>query len=213
MRRPHLPLWLSSRRARRVRTGLAITLLLIAALGALPPPGGRTSGVPPAGIAVPVAARDLPGGAVLHPGDVRTARLPGGTVPAGVLPSVPDAVGRTLAGAVRRGEPLTDARVVGPGLAALAGGPGFVAVPVRLVDPGVAALLRPGDRADLVAVGPSGGGSVIVAGAPVLAVPAGQVEGDTGDGALVVFAVPGYLATRLSSSALTDRLTATLRPP
>jgi pilus assembly protein CpaB len=216
MRRLRLPLWLYSRWARRVRAGCAVLLLTVALLSALPRSGQRTSGAPPGGTAVPVAAHDLDGGTVLGPADVRVAHLPVGAVPAGVLPSATAAVGRTLAGAMRRGEPLTDARVVGTRLAILAGGPGTLVVPVRLVDPGVAALLRPGDRVDVIAVGQSGGGNVVVSAAPVLAVPAnlgGATTGSTVEGALVVLAVPAYLAVHLSSAALTARLTVTLRPP
>ena len=57
-----------------------------------------------------------------------------------------------LAGPVRAGEPLTDVRLVGASLAAAY--PGAVAVPVRLPDAGMAALLRVGDRIDLVAADP-----------------------------------------------------------
>jgi Flp pilus assembly protein CpaB len=85
-------------------------------------------------------------------------------------------------------------------------------VPVRLVDPGVAGLLRPGDRVDVLAVAQSGEATTVVAGVSVLALPAAPVEGAL-DGALVVLAVPGYLAPRLSSAALSARLTVTLRPP
>jgi pilus assembly protein CpaB len=168
---------------------------------------------------VPVAARDIAGGTVLGPADVRMVDLPTTAVPGGALPSTAAAVGRTLGGAVRRGEPLTDARVVGPGLARLAGGPGAVAVPMRLADPAVAALLRPGDHVDVVSVPQSGEATVVVAGVPVLAIPAGLgdsatgVAGRTNEGALVVVAVPAYLAPRLSSAALSTRLTVTLRPP
>ena len=168
---------------------------------------------------VPVAAKDLAGGSMLAAPDVRVAYLPAAAVPAGALPSVAAAIGRTLAGAVRRGEPLTDARVVGPSLAKLAGGPGNVAVPVRLADPGVARLLRPGDRVDVVSVTQAGTGTVIVAAAPVLALPSSASDsadvpaGSTVEGALVVVAVPAYLAPQLSSAALSTRLTVTLRPP
>lgn len=185
---------------------------MVALLGGVSGSTERTARSPTALKDVPVAARDIGGGSVLGPSDVRTVALPAGAVPAGSLPSAAAAVGRTLAGAVRRGEPLTDARVVSPGLATLAGGPGAVAVPVRLVDPGVAALLRPGDRVDVLAVSQSGSATVVVAGVAVLALPTAPVEGSV-DGALVVLAVPAYLAPRLSSAALSARLTVTLRPP
>lgn len=107
--------------------------------------------VPSATDTVLVAARDLPAGRVLQPGDLQPARWP--------LSARPDATvarpeGRTLASPLRRGEPVTDARLTGPGL--LAGQPaGTVAITVRLTDPGAARLLSAGDRVDLLA-GPVG---------------------------------------------------------
>jgi hypothetical protein len=54
-----------------------------------------------------------------------------------------------------------------------AGQPGLTAVPVRLPDPGMVALLDVGDRIDLVATDPQeGGASVVAADVPVLAIPA-----------------------------------------
>jgi Flp pilus assembly protein CpaB len=115
------------------------------AVQALAPPAPATE-------RVPVAARDLAAGRVLTATDVVTATWPRGTHPDGVLATP---VGRILATAVRRGEPLTDTRVTGPGL--LAGQPaGAVAVAVRLGDPAATVLLAPGCRIDLLG-GPTGG--------------------------------------------------------
>jgi hypothetical protein len=55
-----------------------------------------------------------------------------------------------LATALRRGEPLTDVRVLGPGLLAQAPS-GTVAVVVRPGDPAAAALVRPGEQVDVLA--------------------------------------------------------------
>jgi hypothetical protein len=50
---------------------------------------------------------------------------------------------------MRKGEPLTDARVLGDAL--LQGyGPGTVAAPIRIADPAAAHLLHPGDRIDVL---------------------------------------------------------------
>ena len=65
-----------------------------------------------------------------------------------------------LAAGVRAREPITDARLVGPGLTALLPD-GQVAAPVRLADLAVAALVRTGDRVDVLAIAPErrrGGG-------------------------------------------------------
>ena len=97
------------------------------------------------------AARDLPAGTTLERDDLASVDYAAGTAPDGLAD---DAVGRVLASPVRAGEPLTDVRLVGAPLAAAY--PDAVALPVRLPDAGMAALLRVGDRIDLVAADPQG---------------------------------------------------------
>lgn len=185
--------------------------------------------------AVLVATHDLAGGHRLHGADLAVRRLPAAAVPAGALRS--GAKGRVLAGAVRRGEPLTDARLLGPGL--LTGYPaGTVAAPVRIADAGSVRLVRPGEHIDLLAAAttapdagavsgkpPRSGGTapgardpgardpgaldLVAADVPVLAVP--RVSGDPRDGALVVVAVDADQARRLARSAVTARLSVTIR--
>ncbi len=107
--------------------------------------------------AVAVATRALPAGATLSRGDVAVTRWPRSLVPAGTQPDPTQLVGRTLAGAVSQGEAITRPRLVGADLAA--GLPaGRLAVPVPIVDANAAALIRPGDRVDLL-VGPAAGTS------------------------------------------------------
>ncbi|MEQ6900679.1 SAF domain-containing protein, partial [Nocardioides sp. YIM 152588] len=123
--------------------------------------------------AVAVAARDLPAGARVEPGDLDRVGLPPDAVPDGV---VEDPTGVVLAAPLRRGEPVTDVRVVGPGLAA--GATGRVAVPVRLSDADQAGLLAAGDRIDVLATDPAAGTTAVVAvGVTVLAVPPAGVDG------------------------------------
>ena len=101
-----------------------------------------------------------------------------------------DAVGQTLAAPVRAGEPITDVRLVGAGLAAAH--PDLATVPVRLPDSGLAALLEPGDRIDLIATDPQAGGSrVVAADALVLAIPPSDEATATSapPGALVLLGV------------------------
>lgn len=105
----------------------------------------------PATDQVPVAAHDLAAGRMVQAGDVVTVAWPRNSRPDGVLAAP---VGRVLVTAVRRGEPVTDVRVTGPGL--LTGQPaGTVAVAVRLSDAAATALLAPGRRIDLLG-GPVG---------------------------------------------------------
>ncbi|WP_180923786.1 SAF domain-containing protein [Nocardioides marinisabuli] len=114
-----------------------------------------TTQPPPATVPVLVAAHDLPGGAVLEPGDLVTV----GFSPASVPEDLAEApLGEVLAAPLARGEVVSRARLVGPGLAQ--GAPsGVAALPVRLPDPEAVALLRVGDRIDLVATDPAEGGS------------------------------------------------------
>jgi pilus assembly protein CpaB len=162
-----------------------------------------------------VAARDLPAGAALATDDLASAALPRDLVPSGALAADAEPVGRLVASAVRRGEPLTDVRLVGAGL--LTGlAAGLVAVPVRLADPGTAALLRPGDAVDVLAAPttPDGAGTgtaqVVAARTRVLAVPAAEAQDD---GALVVLATSPATAARLAAAAVTSRLSVTVWPP
>jgi Flp pilus assembly protein CpaB len=142
---------------------------------------------PPARVGVPVAAHDLPAGVVLSAGDLTEVEFAPDSVPDGVAA---DAAGRTLAAPLRRGEPVTDVRLVGRALAD--GRADLTALPVRLPDPGMVDLLRAGDRIDLLAADPQGSGARTVAtDVLVLAVPratAANGAGTTG-GRLVVVGV------------------------
>lgn len=171
---------------------------------------------PPARVVVRVAAHDLASGTVLGADDLATARFAPGSVPAGV---VEDPVGRSVAAPVRRGEPLTDVRLLGPSLTA--DDAGLTAVPVRLPDAGMAGLLHVGDRIDLVAADPQGAAvaRVVAAGVPVLALPppgdgsggAGSVSGVGGalPGRLVVLGVDPSEVNALADAAVRDFLTFT----
>lgn len=101
---------------------------------------------PPPSVRVLAAARDLPAGKTLTASDVHRVAVPPSAVPSGALRR---AAGHTLAGPMRQGEPLTDARVLGDAL--LHGyGPGTVATPVRIADPDAVRLLHPGDHIDVL---------------------------------------------------------------
>jgi len=186
---------------------------------------------PPATVDVLAASRDLAGGAALRPDDLDTVALPRSSVPDGAL-SDPSAVeGRVLAGPIRRGEPLTDVRLVGRELLAAYGGEGegLVATPVRIADAGTAGLLRPGDVVDVLAAdtgartGATDGAdatdtaSVVARAVRVLTVPRTTDDGPLAsgpmlaDGALVVLATTSEVAARLARAAVTARLSITLR--
>ncbi|HEY2793364.1 MAG TPA: hypothetical protein VGJ28_13450, partial [Micromonosporaceae bacterium] len=134
-------------------------------------------------------------------------------LPTGALSTVRAATGHVLAGALRAGEPITDVRLIDGGLPG--GAPGTSAVPVRLTDPGVADLLHPGARVDVVTVDQTDdpaatAGDVLASGAIVLTVR----DADTAPGQhgrLVVLALPEPVATRVAAVSLRQPVTVTLR--
>ncbi len=194
-------------RRRRPLAGLLGALAVVAAIQA-------TAADPPARVQVLVATRDLPSGVVLGAGDLTRAAYAPGTAPDGL---VAGAVGHVLAAPLRRGEPVTDVRLVGPALTR--DHPGLSAVPVRLPDAGMVALLRVGDHVDLVAADPQGSAARVVGrGVPVLALPrepsTGAAVGDgagTGVGALpgrlVVVGVPDAEVPQVADAAVRYFLT------
>lgn len=187
----------------RRRRPLAV-LCAVAAVAA----GLRATAPPPAPTEdVVVAAHDLPAGAALGPDDLRTVALPPDAVPAGALTRTDEAVGALLAGALRAGEPVTDVRLVGPGLADTA--PGTVALPVRLSDAAQVGLLDVGDEIDLLATDPETRVTEPVADdALVLAVP--DLEPDAPDaitGRLVVLGIPAATVAQVTTAAVTSFVT------
>ncbi|HEY6934259.1 MAG TPA: SAF domain-containing protein [Marmoricola sp.] len=166
---------------------------------------------PPHTVRVWTAARDLPAGAVLGSGDLRAVGFAPGSVPAHVVASARSALGRTLAAPLGRGQPLSPTDLVRPGMTR--GYPGRVAVPVRLTDPAVAALLRVGDRVALVAsdpADPARGTTTLATDAAVVTLPA-PVD-DTGStslpGRMVVVAVRPAEADAVATASAASYVTA-----
>jgi Flp pilus assembly protein CpaB len=192
-----------SRLFRRVRRVVLARRRLLAALltGVAVAAGVQAATAhPPPSVGVLTAARDLPAGAVLGSDDLVSVDFAPDSVPSG---ATRDAVGRTLAAPVRRGEPVTDVRLLGPALTA--GDPELTAVPVRLPDAAMVALLEVGDRIDLIATDPQGSGaSVVATGVPVLALPPGSAETDGSGqpGGLVVVGVAPTEVTGLADAGV-----------
>lgn len=188
-----------------LRTVARHRVLLASGLAAAAVASGLSAVVPAAEptVAVLTAANDLAAGAVVGPQDLVPARFPPGLVPDGALSTVAQAAGRLVAGPVRRGEPLTDVRLLGAGLLP----PGAqVAVPVRLAEPATGALVRAGDTVDVLAAAPEGGESarLVAADLAVLSVPA--LDDASGEGALLVLAASRPAAARLAAAAVDGRL-------
>lgn len=193
--------------ARRVRRRvLARRRLLAAVLLAVGVAAGLRAVAPPpaATVTVLTAARDLPSGITLTGADLREVAFAEGTSPDGLAA---DVLGRTLAAPLRRGEPVTDLRLVGEDL--LGGYPRLTALPIRIPDAGVAGLLRVGDRIDLIAADPQGATArTLATRVPVLALPrdAPQATGQPLPGALVVVGVETYEVEEVSLAAATQFL-------
>jgi len=148
-------------RARRPLAALCAGLAVLLAVDRLRPPE-------PATVAVPVAARDLEPGTVLTDADVVARAVPVTLVPPGLAAPGGDVLGRRTAVALPAGlaiapQLLADEATTPP--------EGTVVVPVRFADAGVAGLLRPGTRVDVVAAALLDGGAPerLAAGALVLA--------------------------------------------
>ncbi|RBY77972.1 Flp pilus assembly protein CpaB [Blastococcus sp. TF02-09] len=201
-RRPRSPAALARRVAAALLAAVAVALALR--------PGPPAEGAGPQPQPVVVAAHSLDAGRPLAAGDLALARYPPGTAPAGVVAEPDLLVGRLLAGPVRAGEPLTDTRLVGPGLTSLLPD-GQVAAPVRLADLAVAGLVRTGDRVDVLATEPGAGeAGTLASGVRVLA------AGGSGDGptaGLLIVAVDTATAARLAAAATSATLTVSLPPP
>ncbi len=193
----------ASRTVRRHRGLLAAGLTAAAVATALP----TLAPTPDETLQVVAALHDLHAGSPLTAGDLTTVALPRSLAPDGALTTVGSLVGRVLAGPVRRGEALTDVRLLGSEL--LPGGAGQVAVPVRLADAATAALLHGGDRVDVLAAPTEGAGpaTVVAAGLQVLAVPTSAQDSE---GALIVLAATPSVAARLATAAVRSRLSVTV---
>ncbi len=205
------------RRFRRVVLARRRLLAALAAAGATACALQAAASPPPATTPVLTAAHDLGAGTVLSTADLRVVGYAPASVPDGVL-DAGRAIGRTTVGALRAGEPITDARLLGPEL--LTGHPDLVAVPTRIGDPGALGLLRVGDRVDVLAADPQGRtpAEEVARDALVLAIPqpvgdrAGQalVPGPM-SGGLVVLGVPARTAEVLAGRGPSAFLSVVLR--
>ena len=196
------PAWQRTRLRRVISAGLVATAVWLAMSAFLPQPALR-------GVPIVVVAQDLMAGHVLTRSDLTVADWPRDLRPGGAVADPLALLGKALGAAMSRGEPVTAARIRGPGL--LAGvRDGLVAAHVRLADPAMAAMTAPGDRVDLI----SSGGKVVAADVSVLSVDGGSPDrggwtATAGSGAAggVVVAVSGDAARRLATvepSSLSD---------
>jgi len=191
------------RRLALLRRFAAAALAGLALVLALAPRAAPTT------VPVAVAAAGITAGATVRAVDLVVRDWPAELVPSGALSDPDAAEGRVLVGAARAGEPITDVRLVGA-TPSSGTGPDRAAVPVRLADAGVAALLVPGSRVDVVTVGGRSDQPVVLASdASVLAVLAEDTRG--AKGRLVMVAMPRDVATRVAAASLSEQVAVTLR--
>ncbi|EID18272.1 SAF domain-containing protein [Mycolicibacterium phlei] len=197
------PDWSRTVAARRTA---AVGLVLLAAVAALRPDPDD------ARIDVVVAARDLAPGAALTADDVRLATLAATTVPDGATTEVDAVVGTTLAGPVRRGEALTDVRLLSPRLADAAAGPDARIVPLSPAQDSVLDLIRPGDVVDVLAAAPDTDAAprVVASGAVVVLVSPKPTGTAAGADRVVLVALPVRAAIDLAAAALVNAVALTL---
>lgn len=128
-----------------------------------------------------VAARDLASGTTLLAADLASQKLPQSAVPAAAFSSTAGTTGQQLAGPLRKGQVLTDASLMGPGI--LVGAPpGTQAVPVRLADPATVQLVNPGQLVTVVLSSGNGleqptSDEVLATAVPVLWKPVSATQG------------------------------------
>lgn len=205
-RRRRLSRWLNRNRR------LAVALLLCAAAGIAVQ---HLTPAPADTVPILAAAKDLPAGKALAPDDLTVLSIPRGMVPSGSFRTPTELHGKQLAVALRGGQVLTDAQLLGPGL--LTGSPpGSAAVPLRMADPASVQLVSPGQLVNVVMTSATGfeqpsASQLLAAAVPVLWTSAhggragqwlatGETEG------LMVVAADAEQAQRLAGASTQGKL-------
>ena len=183
------PDWARTVRARRAAAGALVVLAGVAAIRS-DPQGDRVD--------VVVASRDLAPGTALTAADVALENHSARTVPDGAATDLSSVLAATLAGPARRGEVLTDVRLLGSRLTDAVAGPDARIVGVHPADAALVDLVRPGDVVDVVTADdgadPPGAPKVVASG-----------------GIVVLVALPATAAVAVAGAALGQAVTLTLR--
>ncbi|OIQ71649.1 flagellar basal body P-ring biosynthesis protein FlgA [mine drainage metagenome] len=109
---------------------------------------GISHGTGGASVKTLVATEEIASGTVIIAKDVALREVPIHLVADGSFHALEDAVGQIAVGGIRRGEMITDARVVAPSLLTDSG---RVAIAITLSDPANAQLVHAGDHVDVLA--------------------------------------------------------------
>jgi len=198
------PDWSRTLAARRIAAGALVVLAAVVALRS-DPQGDRTE--------IVVASHDLASGVELTADDVKLENRTATMVPDGAQSDVDAVVGATLAGPARRGEVLTDVRVLGPRLAESVAGPDARIVPLPLADSAVLDLVRPGDVVDVLAAGSEADADarpqLVATNAVVVLVSEKPKGAGNGSDRVVLVAVGAHAANELAAAALLQTVTLT----
>ena len=199
------PDWSRTLAARLIAAGALVILAAVVALRS-DPQGDRSE--------IVVATRDLTSGVELTADDVRLENRTAATVPDGSQSDLGAVIGATLAGPARRGEVLTDVRVLGPRLAESVAGPGARIVPIPLADSALAGLVRPGDVVVVFAAGTEGSGAdahpqLVATDAIVVLVSEKPKSAGSGGDRVVLLALPSHAATEVAAATLLQTVTLT----
>ncbi|KUH86165.1 MULTISPECIES: SAF domain-containing protein [unclassified Mycobacterium] len=197
------PDWTRTALARRIAAGGLVVLAAVAALRP-DPDDERVDAV--------VAARDLSPGSELTADDVRLEKLSAATAPDGVQTDVAAVVGGTLAGPARRGEAITDVRMLSPRLAEATVGPTARIVPLSLDETAVLDLIRPGDVVDVLAAGPESDPRPRVVATDAVVVLVSEKPTGVGGGTdrVILVALPAHAANDVAAATLVQTVTLTL---
>ncbi|EUA11134.1 SAF-like family protein [Mycobacterium kansasii 732] len=200
------PDWTRTVLARRIAAGGLVVLAGVAAL---------RSNTEADGSQVVVAARDLRPGSALTYDDIRLETRSAATLPDGSQTNLGAVVGSTLAGPARRGEVLTDVRILGSRLAESTAGPGARIVPLHLADSALIDLVRVGDVVDVLAApvtdSPAAAPvSKVVATDAVVVLVSAKQELQSHDERVVLVVLPARLANTVAGAVLGQTVTLTL---
>ena len=203
------PDWTHTLRARRIAAAALVVLAAVAAVRS-DPHGEHTATV--------VATHDLTPGVALNAADVRLEDRLATTVPDGARSDLDGILGATLASPVRRGEILTDVRVLGSRLAEAAAGTDARIVPLHLADAALLDVVRAGDVVDILTADESAelsAGTVqsrVIATEAVIVLVSARGKGPTaGADRIVLVALPAAAANTVAGTALVQSVTLTLR--
>lgn len=170
-------------------------------------------------VRVVTATRDVAPGHLVAPEDLVIGEFPVDHLPDGTLTEIGDIVGSTVAGPVRRGEIITDVRILGSRLARESTGTDDARiVPVRLADAAVSDIVRSGDIVDVLTVGADtpdeqtndSNATILASDAVVVLVTAAESTRNQRE-QVIMLALPTDAATRVAAASLVNAITVTFK--